>query len=158
MQITGLFWALSAGAPLVFPLKLQSFMPPPALHLILFIGVCLFGSAALSLFLIGLGGFVLSSLSAAGGFLIAVFLAGLYGLLLSAKGFFHWKKREVFTAAVFAGSFLLSLFLKQFSGGGLDRFFWIPCFLSAALTAALAFPLFPLIRNFVQNRTARGES
>ena len=147
LQITAVFWALAALSPAVFPLKFQAFMPPPALHLILFIGVCLFGSVALSLFLIGLGGFVLSSLSSAGGFLVAVFLTGLYGLLLAAKGFFHCKKREGFTATVFAGVFLFSLFSSLFHGGGLDRFFWIPCLLSAGLTAAFAFPLFPLIRN-----------
>ena len=127
-------------------------MPAPPLHLIVFVGAGLFGSVALSLCLICFGGLVLSALSSASAFFMAGFLTGLYGLLLAAKIFFHWKKREVWTAAVFAAGLLFFLLLNLFQNpaGAAASFgffdFFLPCLLSAALTAGLAFPLFPLIR------------
>ena len=150
LQIIGLF-LLAVIVELAFwPLAWQSYMPAPQIHLIFFIYFCLYSSFTLSLFIIYGTGLILGSVSSVPGFLFFIFLTCFYALLLTGKGFFHWRKTEFLLIVSFLMSVLFPFFLillnKNVSSLSFSSFFAI--LINGILTAGLAWGLNPFLKNY----------
>lgn len=153
LQILG-FFLLAFILQLTFwPQVWQHSLPPPQIYLILFVYFSLHSSFVFSTFLIyGLslltGGF--SSFSVSGFF--AAFVC-FYFLLLTGKGFFHWKKQKFFLSATFFLSFTFPLFLQIFSNKDMLTLQYLFILtLNGILTTAVAYLIYPFLENYRKNK------
>lgn len=148
LQIIGFFFLAVIVELAFWPLAWQSYMPAPQMHLILFIYFCLYSSFTLSLFIIYGAGLILGSTSSVPGFLFFIFLTCFYALLLTGKGFFHWRKPEFLLIVSFLMSVFFPFFLifstKNISSLSLNSFFAI--LINGTLTAGLAWGLNPFLK------------
>lgn len=150
LQIMGLFLLAVIVEVAFWPLSWQSYISAPQIHLILFIYFCLYSSFTHSLFIIYGAGLILGSVSSVPGSLFFMFLTCFYALLLTGKGFFHWRKTEFLLTVSFLMSVLFPLFLilSNQSVNSLSFHSFFAILFNGALTAGLAWLLHPFLKNY----------